>query len=248
MRALGDAALVAAMRDGDAWAWGEFVARFQPRLDAFAQRVGIPDGERAECVEDVLADEALRFTRRGATPRLPGNLSAYLMRAVRHKYLRVRRSQSRRSAHYAEAAATGGEDDAAEYVVRSACSAHALRHVSEAEADGGESARGDHGVLTVALARLTSALRGALTADEERLLVWHGEQVPHREIAAWLGVSYDAATKRVWRLCRRLQALAAEVVRDFPPEEREALARRFRRAGMVQTRGEAGEHWEEIER
>jgi hypothetical protein len=131
--------------------------------------------------------------------------------------------------HYADAAdeATAGSFES---VVRSACSAHALRVVREpepaSEADGGTGA-------SAAIARLAAALDGILTPEEEQLLAWHGEQVPHREIAQWLGVSYDAATKRIWRLCRKARALADDAIRDLPPEDRAALARVFGRSGTT---------------
>lgn len=228
VRTLTDAGLIEAMREGDPWAWGEFVARFQPPLEVFARRVGIPPEERGECVEEVLTDEALRFSERGG--RLPENLSAYLMRAVRHKYLRTRRSRIRRARHYGDAT-----DEVApgspESVVRSVCSAYSLRLVREPEPDC------DGGAPPVAavIGRLAAALESVLTPEEEQLLCWHGEQVEHREIAAWLGVSYDAATKRIWRLCRKARALAADVVASFSPAEQAALARVFRRAEPPET-------------
>jgi len=57
--------------------------------------------------------------------------------------------------------------------------------------------------------------------------------MPHRQIAEWLGVSYDAATKRIWRLKRRLQSLAAEhYARISGAHERRELERLFRRSGI----------------
>ena len=80
---------------------------------------------------------------------------------------------------------------------------------------------------------LSAAIR-EMTTDEERLLLtWLAERVSHRMIATWLGVSYDAATKRIWRLCRKLRAAAVRHVGALAPEERAEVERFFRRAGVL---------------
>jgi hypothetical protein len=68
---LSDAALLAAMGEGDAWAWGEFYTRFRPVLAAFARRAGATPEEREVCVDEVLADQGARLTIPG--PRCPPN-------------------------------------------------------------------------------------------------------------------------------------------------------------------------------
>ena len=74
-------------------------------------------------------------------------------------------------------------------------------------------------------------MRLQLTDEEQQVLGWDERRVPHRQIAEWLGVSYDAATKRIWRLKRRLQALVADYCAHAPAPERTELERLFRRAG-----------------
>src|SRR5689334_4145588 len=87
VRALDDQALVAAMRDGDDWAFGEFLARFRPALAQYA--VGrIPSELHAECVDEVLEDEALRLVNPRAI--MPTQLRAYLIGAVRKRHLALK--------------------------------------------------------------------------------------------------------------------------------------------------------------
>jgi DNA-directed RNA polymerase specialized sigma24 family protein len=242
VRALTDAGLVAAMRDGDTWAWGEFGTRFEPVLLAYARRLGVPSEVRRERVLDLLADEGMRFAAgRGA---VPAQLAAYLARALRHRYLNEKRSAARRAAAY-DAAATSGsgalqdESDLVlfrrqtvpgravvnERVVEYACSEGTLR---DARGTLGTPPRGSRTVEA-----LVGHIRRHLSDDEQRILGWEERRVPHRQIAEWLGLSYDAATKRIWRLKRRLQALAVEYhARASTHEERRELERLFRRTGV----------------
>jgi hypothetical protein len=61
VRALDDQGLVAAMRAGDEWAFGEYLARFRPALLLYAQG-RIPTELYAECIDEVLEDEAMRLS------------------------------------------------------------------------------------------------------------------------------------------------------------------------------------------
>jgi DNA-directed RNA polymerase specialized sigma24 family protein len=222
LRALSDAALVEAMRGGDEMAWGEFVDRFRPLLEHFASRIGIPEWEWNACVTEVLDDEALRLT--AGTGALPASLGAYLVRAVRNRYLRVKRAASRRRQHYASAS----DPHLAEPVILSLCSENALR---SSAGPAGEIPAGTSG----ALARLAAILREELSEDDLLLLTWRGAGVPHRQIAAWLGITYEAVAKRTARLSQRLRALAQLRAESFPPEDQSEIARFFRRVGVAFT-------------
>ena len=79
VRALTDASVIQAMRDGDAWAWGEFGVRFEPVLLEYARRIGIPADIRRERVLDLLADEGMRLAERRVV--VPSQLRAYLAKA-----------------------------------------------------------------------------------------------------------------------------------------------------------------------
>jgi DNA-directed RNA polymerase specialized sigma24 family protein len=211
--------LVDAMRQGDELAWGEFVDRFRPLLEHFARRTGIPRWEWAACVNDVLDDVALKIVARRI--KLPANLGSYLVRSVRNRHLELRRSDARRHRQYTLAS----RGYVAERVVTSLCSENAIRAsegplVSEAAA-------------SAALTRLAAVLRAELSEDEALLLAWRSAGVPHRQIAAWLALSYDATAKRIARLSQRLRAIAWLRTESFPPEERAEITRFFRRVHIV---------------
>jgi len=242
VRALTDAGVIAAMREGDTWAWGEFGVRFEPLLLAYARRIGIPADARKERVLDLLADEGMRLAEGRGVVR--AQLPAYLAKALRHRYLNAKRSSARRAAAYsaaatesdhngargpaqAERASPNGKTGGAsvrERLIEHVCSEGALRDAL------GPSVRQPSTSRVVA--GLAAFIRVHLTEEEQQILAWEERRVPHRQIAEWLGVSYDAATKRIWRLKRRSQTLAAHYAQVMPPEDRREMERLFRRAAV----------------
>jgi DNA-directed RNA polymerase specialized sigma24 family protein len=208
-------ALLDAMCRGDALAWATYDARFRPILEAYARRTKIPTGDWPTCVAEVLEDEGLRLSQPGVTR--PVSLGAYLIAAVRHRYLRLKRSDLCRQRNQSAAS----EDCSGEWVVTSLCSEDALRRSAGVHADS---------ITSNAIQRLSIDLRRALTAEEEAILVWVGERVPHSEIAKWLGISYDACTKRIWRLCRRLRSETTARRAHYSAAEQRELDRFMRRA------------------
>jgi hypothetical protein len=219
VRALGDRALIDAMRAGDDWAFGEFLARFRPLLVDFAQS-RIPDLLIPECVDEVLEDEALKLS--DVRSIVPTQMRAYLVGAVRKRHLAVRRGSARRQRWYEEAASSAlCTSDGREPVVRSVCSESSVA-----------ASRGPEAVEVAeptAVEQLALAMSGELDADARRILVWLGRSVPHRQIAAWLNKSYDATTKQIWRLCRRLERAAPTYAATLPPATQRELERFFRR-------------------
>ncbi|HYD54284.1 MAG TPA: hypothetical protein VEA99_16735 [Gemmatimonadaceae bacterium] len=223
IRSLPDAQLVTRMRAGQPMAWGEFAARFRPALEAFARRAGIPGGDWGVCITEVLDDEALRLAAPEAA--LPAHLGAYLVRATYHRYLRLKRSRSCRARHYENAS----DEFDGEWVVGALCSEHAVRASAGTWADRLDPAleEGPHGTV----GRLAHAIDTDLTEVERLLLGWVAQGVSHRQIAEWLGVGYDAVTKRIWRLCRRIRGSLPRHVERFDDGERREVERFFRRAG-----------------
>jgi DNA-directed RNA polymerase specialized sigma24 family protein len=259
--------LLAQMRSGEERAWSAFMNTFRPVLTEFARRTGIPREFWDVCVDEVLADESTRLV--SSSQPAPVDPTAYLLRAVRHKYLNLRRAATRRQRRYEQASdAPYGEG-----VITTVCSAYALR-VSGSDGDAkmdGEAVEGvvvngrivaagtsdlpndatpnaarpnrleepelrvsevgaaavpeavPDRVRTLVLRRVQDALVAATTKEERALLTWHADGVSHREIAHWLGISYAAAAKRLWRIRRRLhtvalaaaEAVAAEGVADL---------------------------------
>jgi len=93
IRALSDHALILAMRDDDPRAWHEFDLRFRPALERYAECIGIPDADWAECVTNTLTDAALRFV--GDPRTVPESCMAYLTRAVRNRAMNRSRTEGR---------------------------------------------------------------------------------------------------------------------------------------------------------
>jgi DNA-directed RNA polymerase specialized sigma24 family protein len=228
VRALSDGALIAAMRAGDDWAWAEFDTRFRARLEQYARHVGAPTLRWDECVTEVLEDAALKLTSDAATT--PTNLTAYLIRAVRNRAVTLARAAARRHRRHVQASAVGEP----EAVVWSLCSESALR-ASGSSAVREEADDRAYAVAVRARRRLGAALVAELSEEEQCIIAWVAEAVPYRQIAAWLGASYDATSKRIWRLCRRLKQVAPIHASAFDAAERAELERFFRRVGAVHT-------------
>jgi DNA-directed RNA polymerase specialized sigma24 family protein len=201
VRALGDAALAAALAGGDDAAWAEFDARFRPVLETYVRRVRVPSVYWSRCVDDVLADEAMRLSEGAPVPDAP---AAYLVRSAYHALLKCRREEARRAARHA---------------------------VLAADADPCTPAAPDPDATAPALDALVDAVAAGLTDAERQLLVWVGEQVPRRQIAAWLGDGYEATRKRVQRLVARLQAEGRRYAATCSARERHEIERFLRRAG-----------------
>jgi DNA-directed RNA polymerase specialized sigma24 family protein len=227
VRALDDGALIAAMRGGDDWAWAEFDARFRARLEQYARHVGGPTSRWDECVTEVIEDAALKLTTGTAT--VPTNLTAYLIRALRNRAVTITRAAARRHRRHMQASAVGE----AEPVVWSLCSESAIRASNALMRDSTDD-YGHHGA-SQARRRLGASLAGGLSDEERCIIGWVAEAVPHRQIAAWLGTNYDATSKRIWRLCRRLRRIAPIHASTFDAVERAELERFFRRVGVVDT-------------
>ncbi|HEY2378926.1 MAG TPA: hypothetical protein VGH98_23305 [Gemmatimonadaceae bacterium] len=222
MRALTDAALIDAMRDGFPEAWAEFDARFRPLLERYAARVGIPRWEWSVCITEVLDDEALRLIER--TGQLPLHLTAYLVRAVRSRFLEFKRASLRRERRYAMDGAAGA--------VMSEHARRASRPPRIAEENGDRRSVAE---------RFGHALSASLTTEEQHMLAWVAEGVPHRLIAEWLGINREAAKKRIARLCGRLRRAAAEASMQLPVQERREIERLMRRASAPQLSSHSGE-------
>lgn len=210
-RALTDDALLESMRAEDPAAWSEFMSRFRPLLEGYARRIGVASDDLTTRVMDVLTDEALRLTAPAALR--PRSLSAYLCRALYHSHLKAKRSLMRRERHVA-AASVAGETG----VVATLCSEYAMdssRGLALVREPPAESP-----VRT--LARLVA---GELTVDEAQLLTWAAELVPRRTIAEWLGISPEAAKKRVARLAMRVKRLAIQLSEGMSDADRAYVER-----------------------
>lgn len=206
---MGDAALVAALRCEDEGALREFYLRFRPTLLAAAGGLGVDPGDRETLVDDCLTDVAVHLITSSAPP--PRSLPAYLARSLRNRVFNRSRSRARAERR-----------DETE-IELAASSEHARRASGEAEA----------APLSPVLERLASTLESTLSADERLLAVWMGHCAPQRDIAAWLGIPYKAASKRIERLRERLQLAALRHVETTDGEERLELLTFLGRASLA---------------
>jgi hypothetical protein len=215
LRALTDSALVDAMRGGEAAAFHAFVDRFGPLLEEYARALHIPTADWSTCIDDVLIDAALRFT--AGTGELPRQLGAYLRRMTRSAYLKRRRDRE-----FEARLASLAESEGTEPVLRALCAEDSVRASSAYNEDHETAAR--------ALGRLGRMLMETLDSEEQLVITWVANRVPHRKIAEWTRSSYSATAKRTWRLERRLRDTAFERMSEFDEGSRREIDRFLRRA------------------
>ena len=221
MRSLTDTELIRAMREYPPAAWREFDARFRPILEHYAERSRIPEAEWSECIGSVLSEEAVRLIDRTTTP---SRLTGYLIRAVRHRWMRMRREAENRHRLYRYAA---NDPESQRPVVRAAVS-EATRQAANNPVKEQVSAS-----ASSALRHWMALVRDELTEEEAELLEWAGDLCPRPMMAEWLGMNYHALRKKVTRTIERARALARACEHELPPEERKEIRRLLRRAGVL---------------
>ena len=215
--AMGDHALVAALRCEDEGALREFFLRFRPALMLTAARLGLEPGERDSLVDDCLADVAVHLIGSAGPP--PRSLPAYLARSLRNRVLNGLRARARAERRLAEDAAGSPEG-----AVDACCSDHAVRS---------SGTRDEPTPLAPALRRLAEALSAALGEEDRLLAVWLSHCVPAREIAAWLGLAERTAAKRIERLRERLQLAALRHLEAADDGDRRELLAFLGRASLA---------------
>lgn len=219
-RALTDSQLVTAMQCGQGAALAEFIVRFWRLLLDRGRRMGFASAEASDIAYEVLEDIAIAIAE-GSAP--PASLSGYLVGTFRNRCLNHRRRHQQR-----ERAVHEGADESAgegERTLWGACSQHLLHSV---QGPDWESAP-----LAPVLERLVSAFDEGTTEEERLILQWISDFTSQREIAAWLGVSYAAATQRIRRLRERLREAAARYARALDGAEQRELQQYFRRWSFV---------------
>ena len=224
MRKAGDAVkdydIVVAMRRGEAVAFEHYIERFHRILLDYARRAGVAASERDEMVSELLDDVAIQLITRSAP--LPQNPRMYLLAALRHKLLNRKRGSERRRHVVSEAARAAYADrDPSAGESAAGCSEEMLRASHGPEWEGAP--------LPRVLERLAGRLSESLREDERQLLVAVAENIPQREIAEWLGVSYAVARKRLERLRARLTDVAMQYANTLEPDDARELQRFFHR-------------------
>jgi hypothetical protein len=219
-----DAELIEAVVRDDRYAWVVLLERVRPPMEEWAWRAGVPREDWPECIDEVIEDVVLRL--RGPSAKAPAHLLAYFLEAARLRYrmiLRGRQTRLTRLVALADGPPIVGASDpavCAETVVMPLTSEYSRRGAGSVPED-----------MAPALARMATWVRDQLGEVDQRILGWQAYGVPHRRIAEWLGTSYDAATKRVWRLTRKARDLAERYATELAPNDDQLeLARFFRRA------------------
>jgi RNA polymerase sigma factor (sigma-70 family) len=220
--AMGDQALVAALRCEDEGALREFFLRFRPALVLAARRLRVDPGELDTLVDDCLADVAVHLITSDTPP--PRSLPAYLARSLRNRVLNSLRARDRAERRLAGQCRSEEAGDTPEGAVAACCSDYALR------ASG---AQVDPPPLAPALARLANALAATLVEEDRLLAVWLSHCVPTCEIAAWLGLSDRTAAKRIERLRERLQLVALRQLEAAEGDDRRELLGFLGRASLA---------------
>jgi DNA-directed RNA polymerase specialized sigma24 family protein len=218
--AIKDYDIIVAMRRGEAVAFEQYIERFHGILLDYARRAGVAPSERDELVSELLDDVAIQLVTRSGP--LPQNPRMYLLSALRHRLLNRKRGSERRRRLVSEAAhASYADRDPAAGESAAGCSEEMLRASHGPEWEGAP--------LPPVLERLAGRLSEALHDDERLLLVAVAENIPQREIAEWLGVSYAVARKRLERLRARLTDVAMQYANTLEPDDARELQRFFHR-------------------
>ena len=225
--AMTDRELVDAMRRDDRHAFAEFQLRFMPLLLAEARRARIASDVQAEIVTELLDDVILRLLTPGA--RVPQAMAAYLATTFRRRVINAARGAARRARVVRESSSDGADDGAVELGNVAALSSEGTRRASAGPI-------GEAAPTSPAVIHFADALGRDLSEEERRLLEWAASHVPQREIAAWLGIGYEAAGKRVRRLRARLIAEARARIAELDPAERAVVERLLRRAAPTDQR------------
>lgn len=157
---------------------------------------------------------------------VPRSMIGYVVTSFRNRVFNLRRAERRRST--AEAAAADAADLVFDGAVPSVCSEASLRGSADPFADPPR--------LPFALEKLLCAIDESTSAEERMILAWLGCHRTHSEIAAWLGISYEAADKRIQRLRRRLLEAADRYSASLNEEDRRELEPFFRRSEAMTRR------------
>ena len=216
-----DIDVVLRMRTGSAAAFETFVERFHPVLLDYARRAGVPRGKRDDLASDVLTDVALELLVPGRpTPRNP---RVYLIVAFRNRLFNHDRGYARWDRHLTSLVRDAALDFeyADEREVVGGLSEHAVRESRSPEWECAP--------LQPALEHLAAHLDEALRVEERWLLIAVGENIPQREVAAWLGISHAAARKKLERLRGRLTSVAMRYTNTLEADDGRVVQQFFRR-------------------
>ena len=217
-----DVELLAGVRRNELTGLRNFVLRFEPVLMDQARRLGVAQDERRTVVTEFLDDMLVRLA--SEKTEAPRSLTAFVITSFRNCVTDLRREAAVRARH----SQSQEEMIGTEHVVRATCSEFMLRS-ARGDGFGDDSGEESPSYAVVMLAR---ALIESCSYDERQLLIWSAHRVPLRDCAAWLGLSYDAAKQKLFRLRVRLVRDSVARLSALASPDRAALALILRRAGV----------------
>jgi DNA-directed RNA polymerase specialized sigma24 family protein len=226
---LGDAALIDAMRAGQARAIDEFLVRHQRLLFERVRMAGLRRSDCEEHVPDVVEEVAVLIVARRVRPTR--GIGAYLTKCFFNRLADdiERRKRQRLAVHESSQDAPGRyAPGLTERAVLSAMSENTVR--------SSQGPDWENAPLSEPLRKLATMIEEGLSAEEEQLLAWHGQYVPLRQIASWLGVPYATAAQRSWRLRERLREMAMQYASTLPRRDRLEIAAFFDRCAVTYDR------------
>lgn len=204
----------------------ELFVLYAPLLRDQAKRMSVPIGERDQLVDTVLDDVVLHLVDVTIPPR---ELTTYVVGALRNRVRSVHRDSERARSNDEGRYAEYGDSD--QKIIAECHSEYGLRTARPLDADS-------ESPLRSAIKKLGEKSASALSSDELILMVGVSHEIPVRELAEQLGLSYVAARVKISRLRERFIRLAIQYVETLAAAERQEVERFFRRADIRLTTAE----------
>jgi len=177
--------------------------------------MGIDADERDEMVTTLLDDVVLHLMEHRLAPR---DLARYVVAGFRNRARRRHRDAGRSSA--TKSAALSPIGAAQQRFVAECVSQYTIAATANDVSP----------TLRPVIARLAQRVAAELDADEMKMMIGIGRHMPLREIADQLRITYGAARVRVHRLRERFRRIVVQYFATLKPEDKNEIARFFRRA------------------
>jgi hypothetical protein len=198
----------------------ELFVLYAPLLRDQAKKMSVPIGERNQLVDTVLDDVVLHLVDVAIPPR---ELTTYVVGALRNRVRSVHRDSQR--AHSNDEGRYREYGDTDERIVGECHSEYGIRAARSADAD-------EESPLRSAIKKLAHKSASALSTDELILMVGVSREIPVRDLAEQLGLTYVAARVKISRLRERFIRLAIQYVETLGAAERREIERFLRRADV----------------